>query len=669
VATASADGAGAHPPSAGSLPPSQQAAADAAYHSFLKALTPEQMDFVRNDDRWPVIRTSANKMAIKYGEARKKGDWSAQRSRFIKEVFLTMYEDSESDKDTLLDLMFNGGKYDWLKDTARVIRAVQARYNGKTREKAFTALFQLCEVKCGDYLAESCFDEEYKIAKMVYIDMKKKPDKLDLSQMDNNSLMVLGYIGIYMVVSFFSLSAVVRALKQKAYAALDTEEYGKAQQFMRSAKILESQGFVDTDKERPPPMLEDITDLCDSHSLDGDDGTANDVLDDDGEILASLEALETDDDGAANDVLDEILGSESDILGSESEGEDTLEAAGEQEEYMLQDNESFASTLTLPSSSDDDEPPTDGLACDYSAGCPSKPYAGRDPTPDERRDWETAATVYYQFLLGKYQETIETLRLDVLEFLSQDNLDISRFLNKKNAPAKKFGVTKGLEQVQGYFCLATLYGDVGGTYEPQRLDWYRAQFTTSLPDGWELDDDGKLPENNPLPKRCMFVLVTQEQVMMVLRGGNKNEQDVDQDLTAEAPELAAMLCLWMPHAASAQQDEANPFVSFKITDIDRVSKSSNYGECFGDNSYTALVKRAWVNKKGMPKLGGVNPHVDALKEWEATDRHGFGCGWARTVTGRARRGVVDKDGEQRDDAAAVAQGHSANTERAAYRAM
>jgi hypothetical protein len=310
-------------------------------------------------------------------------------------------------------------------------------------------------------------------------------------------------------------------------------------------------------------------------------------------------------------------------------------------------------------------------ACDenYPAGCPTKPYAGRAPTPDERRDWETSATTYYQFLLTKYQEAIESLRLDVCAFLSQENLDVSKFLNKKNAPAKKFGVTKGLDQVQGYFCLATLYGDAGGTYEPQRLDWYRAKYTTSLPDGWEMVN-GKLPEPNPLPERCMYVLVVGEQVTMVLRGGNKADQDVDQDLTAECPKLAAMLRLWMPHAASAQHGEANPFVSFKITVVDRVTKVSNYGECFGDNSYTSLVKRAWVNKNGEPKLGGgVNPHDDALKEWEATDRHGFGCGWARTVTGRARRGVVDQDGEQRDNAGSVAQGHSASTERAAYRAM
>jgi hypothetical protein len=72
-----------------------------------------------------------------------------------------------------------------------------------------------------------------------------------------------------------------------------------------------------------------------------------------------------------------------------------------------------------------------------------------------------------------------------------------------------------------------------------------------------------LPENNPLPARCMYVLVTDEQVTMVLRDGNKNGQNVDQDLTTESPKFAEMLRLWMPHATSAQQAETNPFVVFK----------------------------------------------------------------------------------------------------------
>ena len=158
-------------------PPSQQAAADAVYHQFLQSLTSEQLDFVRGQRRTVAGHpcTSTNKTAENHDKPRKKGDWHTQRSGFIKQVFLKMvflkmHADSEVDEDTLLDVMFDGGKYDWLKDTTRVIRAVQARYNDNTRAKAFTALFQLCEVKCGAYLAESCIDEEYNTAKMVYVD-------------------------------------------------------------------------------------------------------------------------------------------------------------------------------------------------------------------------------------------------------------------------------------------------------------------------------------------------------------------------------------------------------------------------------------------------------------------------------------------------------------------
>ena len=143
------------------MAPSQQAAADTVYHDFLRSLTPEQLDFVRKDEQWPAIRTSANKTAKPSVAPHKKGDWSSQRSGFVKNVFLAMYEDSESDDETLLDLMFNGGKYDWLKDTAWVTRAVQARYRGNTRSKAFTALFQLCEIKCG---ACSCTNVRFSAA-------------------------------------------------------------------------------------------------------------------------------------------------------------------------------------------------------------------------------------------------------------------------------------------------------------------------------------------------------------------------------------------------------------------------------------------------------------------------------------------------------------------------
>ena len=45
---------------------------------------------------------------------------------------------------------------------AQPVQAVHKKYKAATRAKALTALPQLCEVKCGDYLAESCFDEDFK---------------------------------------------------------------------------------------------------------------------------------------------------------------------------------------------------------------------------------------------------------------------------------------------------------------------------------------------------------------------------------------------------------------------------------------------------------------------------------------------------------------------------
>eukprot|EP01043_Picozoa_sp_COSAG02_P081799 COSAG02_NODE_20172_length_845_cov_1.286863_2_plen_113_part_00 len=112
----------------------------------------------------------------------------------------------------------------------------------------------------------------------------------------------------------------------------------------------------------------------------------------------------------------------------------------------------------------------------------------------------------------------------------------------------------------------------------------------------------------------------------------------------------------MPHAASAQQDKTNPFVVFK-------HEQESYGTPYSEsNSYGKMVKRAW-------KVAGVNPQEDANKEWAQEDKHGLGCDYARKVIGRARRGVVCKDGEQRDDVAAATQGHSVRTERAKYRAM
>ena len=228
------------------------------------------------------------------------------------------------------------------------------------------------------------------------------------------------------------------------------------------------------------------------------------------------------------------------------------------------------------------------------------------------------------------------------EFLQQDGLDVSKFVERHNRMAKKTGLKGGLEATRAYFALATLYGDVGGSYEPERLDWYRAQYATELP--------------NPLPAKCMYVHVTETAVTMILRDGNKRGQNVDQNLSQASPQLANMLRLWMPYAASAQADKAHPHVIFQFT-------SDSYGACYGDGGpYGKLIKRAF-------DTADMDPQQDADKEWAPNDRRGLGCDWARKVVGRARRGVVCQDGEKHDDAAAATQGHAPATERSSYRAV
>ena len=80
-----------------------------------------------------------------------------------------------------------------------------------------------------------------------------------------------------------------------------------------------------------------------------------------------------------------------------------------------------------------------------------------------------------------------------------------------------------------YLCLATLYGDVDGSLEPLRLDWFCAKFVQSLPE--------------TLADRCMYVLVTADRVTLHLRGGNKNYCTLPPvDISRQSPKLAAHRC-------------------------------------------------------------------------------------------------------------------------------
>ena len=120
---------------------------DTVYHQSLQSLTPERLDFVRQDEQWPAIRTSQNKLAVPDEKPRTKKDWHSQRTRFIIQTYLGMHEGDDTDKEALLNNMFDDGKYSWVKDTARVIRAVQRAIPANTRAKAFIALSHLCDLR------------------------------------------------------------------------------------------------------------------------------------------------------------------------------------------------------------------------------------------------------------------------------------------------------------------------------------------------------------------------------------------------------------------------------------------------------------------------------------------------------------------------------------------
>ena len=132
---------------------SEQGIADAAYEARLKSLTPKGLDFVNKNRLWPPYRTSMNPMAQHDGkteETRKKGDWSAQRSRFIREIFnemFTLHPERYTGTDGA-DALFDGGCYGWLQQTSQVINAVMLKYGaGSQVGKALTALMGLCEIK------------------------------------------------------------------------------------------------------------------------------------------------------------------------------------------------------------------------------------------------------------------------------------------------------------------------------------------------------------------------------------------------------------------------------------------------------------------------------------------------------------------------------------------
>jgi hypothetical protein len=251
------------------------------------------------------------------------------------------------------------------------------------------------------------------------------------------------------------------------------------------------------------------------------------------------------------------------------------------------DAASDASTLVLPSSDDE------------------SPDATAEP---DRRTQET-----YQGFLHEYQQYIEQLRLRAMVHLQSETMDVSQWRERKN---------HAIHAVMAYLCLATAYGDLGGTLEPIRLDWCDAKFVAELP--------------ARLADHCMYVLVTADRVSVHLRGGHKNNCAVDQNISDTSPLLAEVLRLWMPHAQSAQPDNNEPYVM-----IMHVEKKS-YGQPFAGRAYGKLLQRTWTGPDSK-QLAAPDPHADAVEEENPADRHGYGCNWARKVVSRARRGVIYAD--------------------------
>ena len=114
---------------------------DEQYRARLAALTPEDLDFVRHDRVWPLFYKYSDggaRTAVKPPSVRKKNDATAQKNRNLTNVYIQLRGQGLE--------MISADRYGWLEETADVIRAVQARWGGKTRKNVFCHLLQLCEV-------------------------------------------------------------------------------------------------------------------------------------------------------------------------------------------------------------------------------------------------------------------------------------------------------------------------------------------------------------------------------------------------------------------------------------------------------------------------------------------------------------------------------------------
>ena len=328
---------------------SEQGIADAAYEARLKSLTPKGLDFVNKNRLWPPYRTSMNPMAQHDGkteETHKKGDWSAQRSRFIREIFnemFTLHPERHTGTDGA-DALFDGGCYGWLQQTSQVINAVMLKYGaGSQVGKALTALMGLCEIK--RYLDAKQEFHIYCQAVKRKSPANRTPDSDPVTTPDSP---------VVSVEPADAAKGALAALAIEVAARSSEDDWDTWSEFQARKRDIESRRSD----------LEIDFDLWayDQYALGVSDHVIEAVKD---KCVAEL------------DVSQAPSGRRGTVRGRVAPS-------------LLQ-----------------------------------KPYAGRVPSAQERREWEDTATVYYTHLLCQYQTGIGKLRQSVDAFVLQDGLDVS----------------------------------------------------------------------------------------------------------------------------------------------------------------------------------------------------------------------------------------------------
>eukprot|EP01050_Picozoa_sp_SAG11_P007340 SAG11_NODE_609_length_8224_cov_5.446154_5_plen_619_part_00 len=615
---------------------SQESASEAFERTYLAGLEAADKNFVLDPDvPWPTLRTKANPMAepAAPSKKRRKGVRSNDQTRnhYIILAFALIHcggnKQSVLADDEQRARLYDDGRYAWIQDTSAVLTALRSHYsNAGSRRQAFMAFQQLCEalqyIETRDIYGDAIEHPDAEEMNPAHEERDapqptsapEAPSDTDGEQSDDPD---------YYEHILDGLAYPDPPIEQEEEVETDTVTLSPARMIQQEMHSMQSQLYsgltalvfyiatlfriTGSTEEASPPELEEITVTDEATDvLDNEPGLQQAHSDNKPHTSPYPASQLRNLDVRALDTRMERLS----IADTSTRPDAPTDPTPQRDD----DAASVASTLTLPGSDEE---------------------SSESNTEPSRRTQET-----YQRFLREYQDYIEKLRLRAMAHLESANLDVSQWRKKKN---------QAIHAVMAYLCLATLYGDVDGSLEPVRLDWYTAKFVESLP---ETSAD-----------RCMYVLVTADRVTLHLRGGNKNYCTLPPvDISRQSPKLAEVLRLWMPHAQSAQPQEQEPHV------IIMHSEQKSYGTPFIGKDYGKLLKRTWTGPAAR-EFAAPDPQADATGEENPKDRHGYGCDWARKVVSRARRGVIYADDAARSRSGAAGQGHSDETERQQYRTV